>query len=152
MSGPELPDDSIGVVVDLFFVTFSTPVSSAYTSLKDGGQMPLIRDAVLRERIVDYYEVQQHYMDQWRSRSEDEHDELTDLIGRHLVPIYSDSAASLNNMEGWEFQTSWLEFARDGDVLGGLLKLGVIAAYYAESAQDALEQNILLRQALVTAL
>ncbi len=150
---PQFPADSVNAVFrPVLFYNAYRPVAVAYVSLKEGGQIALIRDPALRAAITDYYEVHQDYMKQFYGLVMDTYLIWRRTAFKHVEVAPARETGTFWPIDEFRFATSWAEFASDPDVRPALTDLGIMGGNFAARIEAVLMVNRELRDLLTEGL
>ena len=153
LGGPPVSPDSVDSRFRpvIFYNTYR-PVSAAYVNLKEGGQLPLVRDSELRAQITGYYEVQQDYMIQFYELIMDVYFDWRRVALAHVEIAPSEATGNLWPVEGFTYRTNWQRFSSDERVPPLLTDLSVMGGNFAARISAVLEENQRLRESVAGAL
>ena len=132
----------------LFNYATYQPVTLTYTTLKDGGQMVLVRDYEIRRLIVDYFEVGQSRMLAQDDRVWGVYSDLRVVFHRHFgweIPVTEDSFPTDPR---FAFLTSWDELRQDPDTILGLGMMATDADSWGSEIEEIQNKNLTLREAI----
>lgn len=142
-------DSAMATIRHLGRISFYQPVSSAYSGARDAGLMYLIRDSDLRKRVVDYYEVQQPFMNQFFELTQAGWRKWYDVTAGHIdwkVPARSESLWA--NLENGVITSAWPDFVGDPVLMSHIDWAGMIAGNTIFRIEPVLLINSRLRQSL----
>ena len=131
-------------------IPFYQPVSSAYSGLRDAGLLYLIEDSQLRNRIVNYFEVQQPFMNQFFAVTHAGWRRWYIITAGHIdwvVPPGSNSIWA--TLENGELQ-SWQAFVEDPVVMNHVDWAGLIGANTALRIGQVQRVNVDLRSTVAS--
>ena len=146
------PGEGLDQTLRLLNVTDYQSVASAYTSLKDGGQLSLVTDSDLRRQIVQYYEVNQAYILQLEARIKEYNDDLTLALRPHIEFTVAEGSNSFWPLGPVTIKTSWRELISDPDVRWTIEYLGTWAGSVTTNIEQVLGSNSLLRGSITATL
>ncbi len=127
-------------------MTIYQPVTSSYSSLKDSGQLDLIRDAELRRQIVGYFEQRQPSMVGMYEIAQEQFLEFQAALWPYFVQSVADSATSLFPGNGLEPRDSWIGFWDDEHARQSLDQIGQSASIWIYLIPGVLQSNSELRR------
>ena len=141
-------DAGLEQALRLLTITNYQPVASAYTSLKDGGQLSLVTDPKLRRQIIEYYEVDQAYILQLEARVKEYNDDLTLAVRPHIGFTVAEGSNSFWPLGPVTIKTSWRELISDHDVKWTIEYLGTWAGSVTTNIEQVLSNNAVLRRSI----
>jgi hypothetical protein len=148
LDDPERPSGSTRSVYRLLWVPFSRPVNATYSGLKAGGELPLISDGELRGMIVDYFERQQPYMQDFYGRFTEYYERWLGTTTPHFTNSPPDSAASLFPPPRLVETSSWQRLSGDHEFRARLLWMGAVGGNWAARIPAVIQSNVKLRSAI----
>lgn len=145
-----VPRDSVFRHLRRFgIISFYQPVRSGYLGLRDAGLLHVLRDGEVRRGIVDYYEVQQPYMEQFFGLVHESWARWYRVSAPHIDWVAPEDRESMwVTVRNGVVTSEWKEILADDAMRGHMDWAGLIGGNTASRIRRVLGRNSSLRQSI----
>lgn len=143
-----IPSDSIFQHLRRFgILSFYQPVRSGYLGLRDAGLLHLLSDPEVRRGIVDYYEVDQPYVEQFFRLVHEGWNRWYQVSSPHIDWVAPEGKETMwVTVTNGVVTSSWAEILADDAIRAHMDWAGLIGGNTATRIQQILSRNRALRQ------
>lgn len=143
-----VPRDSVFWHLRRFgILSFYQPVRSGYLGLRDAGLLHVLSDGEVRRGIVDYYEVEQPYMEQFFGVVHEGWDRWYRVSAPHIDWVAPEGRESMwVTVRNGVVTSEWKEILADDAMRGHMDWAGLIGGNTASRIRRVLARNSSLRQ------